>query len=172
LARPALGWYYDSTFRQIEVEAQGNVVLSSPILQIRQAPAPKVWQDLVRKVRWNGRQNLYPSNQPLVELDDVSIKASSGFDTWNRLWKRPEEDSRTAAAKLKGGAGPHQSAAAREVDYWRLLPDSPGHRAGKDGHDLGADVDLLGPGPAFERWKKTPAYWQWLKDTGQIQEGK
>jgi hypothetical protein len=172
LARPALGWYYDSTFRQIEVEAQGNVVISSPILQIRQAPGPKVWQDLVRKVRWSGRENLYPANQPLVELDDVGIKASSGFDTWNRLWERPEKDSRAATAKLKGGAGPHQSAAAREVDYWRLLPDSPGHHAGKDGHDLGADMGLLGPGPAYERWKTTPAYRQWLKDTGQIQEGK
>jgi len=23
--------------------------------------------------------------------------------------------------------------------------------------DLGANVDLVGPGPAFERWRKTPA---------------
>jgi hypothetical protein len=172
LARPALGCYYDSTFRQIEVEAQGNVVISSPVLQIRQAPAPQVWQDLVRKARWSGRQNLYPANHPLVALDGEGIKASSGLDTWNRLWGRPEDDSRAATAKLKGGAGPHQSAAARGVDYWRLLPDSPGHHAGKDGNDLGADVDLVGPGPAYERWKKTPAYPQWLKDTGQVQGGK
>ena len=31
----------------------------------------------------------------------------------------------------------------------------------------GADVDLVGPGPAYERWRKTPAYQQWLKDSGQ-----
>src|SRR6185369_7933420 len=43
-----------------------------------------------------------------------------------------------------------------------------GYRAGKDGKDLGADVDLVGPGAAYERWKKTPAYQQWLKDTGQL----
>jgi hypothetical protein len=46
-----------------------------------------------------------------------------------------------------------------------LRPDSAGYRAGKD---LGADVDLVGPGPAYERWKKTPDYQQWLKDTKQV----
>ena len=51
---------------------------------------------------------------------------------------------------------------------FRLRPDSAGYRAGKDGKDLGADVDLVGPGPAYERWKKTPEYQQWLKDTKQV----
>ena len=52
-------------------------------------------------------------------------------------------------------------------DDFRLRPDSPGYKAGKDGKDLGADVDLVGPGAAYERWKKTPEYQQWLKETGQ-----
>jgi hypothetical protein len=43
-----------------------------------------------------------------------------------------------------------------------------GYRAGKDGKDLGADVDLVGPGAAYKRWKKTPEYQQWLRDTGQV----
>ena len=29
-------------------------------------------------------------------------------------------------------------------------------------------MDLVGPGPAYERWKKTPEYQQWLKDTEQV----
>ena len=29
-------------------------------------------------------------------------------------------------------------------------------------------MDLVGPGPAYERWKKTPEYQQWLKDTEQF----
>lgn len=53
---------------------------------------------------------------------------------------------------------------------FRLRPDSAGYRAGKDGKDLGADIDLVGPGAAYERWKKTPAYQQWLKDTGQVKK--
>ena len=57
-------------------------------------------------------------------------------------------------------------------DDFRLRPDSAGYRAGKDGKDLGADVDLVGPGPAYERWKKTPEYQQWLKDTNQVTKAK
>ena len=53
---------------------------------------------------------------------------------------------------------------------FRLRPDSAGYRAGKDGKDLGADVDLVGPGPAYERWKKMPEYQQWLKETGQAKK--
>jgi hypothetical protein len=55
-------------------------------------------------------------------------------------------------------------------DDFRLHPDSGGYHAGSDGKDLGADVDLVGPGPAYERWKKTPEYQQWLKDTGQFKD--
>jgi hypothetical protein len=51
---------------------------------------------------------------------------------------------------------------------FRLRPDSAGYQAGKDKKDLGADVDLVGPGKAYERWKKTPEYQQWLKDTGHL----
>ena len=50
---------------------------------------------------------------------------------------------------------------------FRLRFDSAGYRAGPDGKDLGADVDLVGPGAAYERWKQTPEYRQWLKETGQ-----
>ncbi len=47
---------------------------------------------------------------------------------------------------------------------FRLHPKSPGKGAAKDGRDLGADVDLVGPGEAYERWKKTPQYQEWLKE--------
>jgi hypothetical protein len=29
-------------------------------------------------------------------------------------------------------------------------------QAGNGGKDLGADVDLVGPGKAYEAWKRTP----------------
>jgi hypothetical protein len=53
------------------------------------------------------------------------------------------------------------------LEDFRLHPDSVGHAAGSDGQDLGADVSLVGPGPAYERCKKTPAYQEWLKSTEQ-----
>jgi hypothetical protein len=49
------------------------------------------------------------------------------------------------------------------ADDFRLHPQSAGARAGEDGRDLGADVDLVGPGPAYERWRATPAYQEWRK---------
>ena len=45
----------------------------------------------------------------------------------------------------------------------RLAADSLGKGKGKGGNDLGANVDLVGPGAAYERWKKTPAYETWQK---------
>jgi serine/threonine protein kinase len=57
-------------------------------------------------------------------------------------------------------------------DDFRLRRDSPGKGAGAGGDDLGADVDLVGPGPAYKRWKKTPHYQQWLKETGQVRAGR
>ena len=53
---------------------------------------------------------------------------------------------------------------------FRLRADSAGYKAAKDGKDLGADVDLVGPGSAYERWKKTPEYQQWLKDTAHVKK--
>ena len=53
-------------------------------------------------------------------------------------------------------------------EAFRLLIDSAGFRASPDGKDLGADVDLVGPGEAYERWKKTPEYAKWLKETEEM----
>ena len=48
---------------------------------------------------------------------------------------------------------------------FRLASDSAGKGTGPDGMDLGADVDLVGPGAAYERWKTTAEYQQWLQET-------
>ena len=50
----------------------------------------------------------------------------------------------------------------------RLRAGRPGDKAGKDGKHLGADEDLVGPGPAYERWKTTSEYQDWLKEIGQM----
>jgi hypothetical protein len=51
---------------------------------------------------------------------------------------------------------------------FRLRPDSAGYRARSDGKDLGVDVDTVGPGPSYERFKKTPEYQKWLSEMGQV----
>jgi hypothetical protein len=58
--------------------------------------------------------------------------------------------------------------AAVVPEDFRLTADSTGKGKGEDGKDLGADLDLVGPGAAYERWRQTKEYQQWLKDTGPV----
>jgi Protein kinase domain len=89
---------------------------------------------------------------------------------WRKFWHSAETRSIDGEIRYQGGdlAGRLASGAAKLTPKdFRLRPDSAGYRAGVDSKDLGADVDLVGPGPAYERWKKTPSYQQWLKETAQ-----
>jgi hypothetical protein len=79
---------------------------------------------------------------------------------WQRLGKAGDSGS-AGAIRYEGGdvfAGMTNTPERVTPADFRLRGDSAGYRAGRDGKDLGADVDLVGPGPAYERWKKTPQY--------------
>jgi hypothetical protein len=94
-----------------------------------------------------------------------------GLAEWNQFWGLQGTDSLQGPLRLKGTNLLARVATAPETvtpDDFRLLPDSTGKGAGPGGRDLGPDVDLVGPGLAYEYWKKTPAYQQWLQDTGQV----
>ena len=54
---------------------------------------------------------------------------------------------------------------------FRLAKGSPGQGAGPGGKDLGADVDRVGPGAAYERWKKTPEFQEWRKKADDLMAG-
>jgi hypothetical protein len=45
----------------------------------------------------------------------------------------------------------------------RLDPGMLGNGAGRGGTDVGADVALVGPGEAYQRWTKTADYHEWRK---------
>src|SRR6185436_11012863 len=89
----------------------------------------------------------------------------SDAGTWQQLFGLENAPALSRDVRFEGGSLPQrvnmnpQSVTAAD---FRLRADSAGYRAGKDGKDLGADVDLVGPGPAYERWKKTPEYQEWL----------
>jgi hypothetical protein len=92
---------------------------------------------------------------------------------WDRFWTQKDTGSVEGDIRFQGGDLVTRALATPEkltAEDFRLRPDSVGYRAGKDGKDLGADVDLVGPGPAYERWKKTPEYQQWLKESGQVKK--
>jgi hypothetical protein len=127
---------------------------------------------LQRLLEWRGEWNVYPAGSHYVRWHTSGkvepLRGPKGLDEWKKFSGSQDTDSRDGRVRFHGG-----SLLAREnldqlaPDDFRLRPDSAGYRAGKDGKDLGADLDLVGPGPAYERWKKTPEYQQWLKETGQ-----
>ena len=92
---------------------------------------------------------------------------------WGRFWGAAEAEAIEGHVRYQGGDLLSREAIAPEkltAEDFRLHSDSAGYRAGEDGKDLGADVDLVGPGPAYERWKKTREYQEWLKETGQAKK--
>jgi hypothetical protein len=105
------------------------------------------------------------------------VKNAAPLDDWRQLWNSPETGSVEGRPLFVGGAlfrapghSPVQFTLAPDQltpEVLRFHGESLGYAAGPDGKDLGADIDLVGPGPAYERWKKTPAYQEWLKESGQ-----
>ena len=122
---------------------------------------------------WQGRGNLYGDHLLAwcVGSKRIPPHGPQSLADWKQFWKSSETGSLQGRVRYQGGDLLSRVAATPETitpEDFRLRPDSAGYRAGKDGKDLGADVDLVGPGPAYERWKKTPEYQQWLKDTKQV----
>jgi hypothetical protein len=129
---------------------------------------------LLHLLQWQGERNLFASGSVSVmwtaAWEPQSPHGPKSLKEWKKFWGSTEADSLEGRPRFQGGNLLSRSEADLDQltpDDFRLRPDSAGYRAGKDGKDLGADVDLVGPGPAYERWKKTPEYQKWLKDTKQ-----
>jgi hypothetical protein len=176
------------------IETADNIMDANHVFECLQHPgslpeksqlSPVEAEDfLLRLVRWREQRNLYPKGITYLSLKVSNQKGSKSLTPtqggkslaeWNKFWGLAETASIDGAIRFQGDykklferpAGP---SAWKETspEVLRLRPDSAGYRAGKDGRDLGADIDLVGPGAAYERWKKTPAYQDWLKKTGQV----
>jgi serine/threonine protein kinase/WD40 repeat protein len=173
-ARPlrlkASGNLLDGQVQVLELR-QGADLLSraGPLPQARDAQAL-----LGRLVAWDEHSNVYPETVDLLGLYLESprpLPAGKSLADWNRFWGVKDSAAERGKIRYRGGdlrlRGVTQLEQVTAEDF-RLQADSPGHRAGQQGRDLGADVDLVGPGPAYERWQKTPEYLRWLKDTGQL----
>jgi len=174
----------------IRLEAYENILEGQDgILDVRQwngslvagkpRPTNEIEQLLPRLVAWRAERNLYhPSNgflshSSVEELPQPSPRIKS-LEDWRRLWGSPDSAAVQGRPSYQGGNLFARSSHAPEKlssSDFRLSPDRIGYRAGKEARDLGADVDLVGPGKAYERWKKSPEYAQWLKDTGRALAG-
>ena len=109
----------------------------------------------------------------MYDPDDAEMESEIGADlaAWNRFWGLQNTGSTEGLVRFHGGdlnakadANPEQLT----PEDFRLRPDSAGYQAAPDGKDLGADIDLVGPGEAYERWKQTPEYQEWQKETREL----
>ena len=96
----------------------------------------------------------FPGGRPILTLDD-----------WSHFWGSKRPDALLAPARFQGYDFRAKIDFLTAADF-RLKADSPGKGQGVGGRDLGAAVDLVGPGLALEGWRKTADYQDWLKRTG------
>jgi serine/threonine protein kinase/TusA-related sulfurtransferase len=129
---------------------------------------------LKRLVAWHEQRNAYSSNATLLllakrdQLIDITWDRTK-LAEWNAFWGIDNTGSVQGTLAFQGGdlqKKAQESPAALVPADFRLTKASIGKGKRSDGKDLGADLDLVGPGPAYEKWKQTKGYEQWLRDTG------
>jgi len=165
----ASGCIFDAPFMVVMHEDKPFLARLSPQPQDAKAV-------LLRMLDWRDRGNLYAPGGSLLIWNNAPEGVAREFGPrsladWKKHWATGGGDAVEGRVKYQGGdllARLRTTPEKLTPEDFRLRPDSAGYRAGTDGKDLGADVDLVGPGAAYERWKKTPDYQQWLVETGQI----
>jgi hypothetical protein len=90
---------------------------------------------------------------------------------WEHFWGLKETGNIQAKVRFKNSEALTQKEGLTAADF-RLVTGSPGQGVLPGGKDVGADVDLVGPGPAYERWRQAPEYQEWQKKTAEIMAGK
>jgi hypothetical protein len=162
----------DATFRALSV-LTGPEWLHK---DARPMSAEEARRLLLRVMTWREQRNLYcndltfltirqkkknPRN-PNLDFTDEPMPGCHTLADWKRTWKAGDSGSTQGVIRYQADDMFDKMVSTRitPADF-RLRRDSAGYRASKDGKDLGADVELVGPGPAYERWKKTPEYQEW-----------
>jgi WD40 repeat protein len=105
-------------------------------------------------------------------------KSVSMFKTlaeWHQFWGIAKSTSQVGTPVYQGGdiydRALKDPAQLTPADF-RLAKGSPGKGKCPGGKDLGADVDKVGPGPAYDRWRQTAEYREWHKRTAELLTGK
>jgi formylglycine-generating enzyme required for sulfatase activity len=107
-----------------------------------------------------------PANTPLIPTGSYRTLAD-----WKRFWGLPDLDAREGEMRFQGEeiwARLQQDVRFVTPADFRLIKGSPGQGVLPGGKDIGANVDLVGPGDAYERWKKTPDHQEWRKKADEL----
>ncbi len=170
-------------FRMVSFKAVGNVFQSRLRFGAvedwdNERPfRPDAFADWYRAhVAWEARDNLFAVNGDffvITDFDDgrrqeLTWKTSKD---WQTFWKVDKAPGIEGNPRFVGGdlleRLQKEPLSLTAADF-RLEKGSPGQGAGPDGKDLGADVDKVGPGAAYEKWQKTPEYQEWRKKTEEL----
>src|SRR5262245_9133240 len=110
---------------------------------------------------WHEERNLYKAGSEFISMSfagpAVPLPGLKNLDDWRRFWGSAAVDARQGPIKYRGGNVVARVANAPEKltpEDFRLQPESAGYHTGENARDLGAAVELVGPGKAYERWKK------------------
>jgi hypothetical protein len=178
----------DQSAQPIRVQASENVFDTGDLLTLNQRTGPNSPGPLLgaaeaqalapRLFDWHGTRNVFSVHRHLAlntgEFGKESLPLSTpikSLQDWRDFLNAEETDSLEGQPRYQGGPLLDRIRSAvvhLTPDDFRLRAGSLGYRAGPDGKDLGADIDFVGPGAAYERWKQTTEYQEWLKETGQL----
>jgi serine/threonine protein kinase len=141
---------------------------------VRGGSAPRQESELQalfrRLASWRERHNVYGQVPHFLSVNSTSTKIQNSVKTlpeWRSFWGLERTDALHGAVRFRDGAAlgaPDFAVETIRPDDFRLDPTSAGYRASPEQRDLGADMDIVGPGEPYFRWKQTPAYRAWLKD--------
>jgi hypothetical protein len=134
-----------------------------------------------RRFPRKGSNNLYRAGVGILQFQEsfgdrrsrFTIASDDHLESWQQFLGHPEPGSIVGIIRYSGGNLRKKAALVpKELtpNDFRLRPDSAGYQAGPDGKDLGADVDLVGPGEAYQRWKETRGYQQWREETRKLMQ--
>lgn len=123
---------------------------------------------------WQEERNVYVAGAPFLtgwdgqKLLEVGKDVKSLEDWRARYWKLGATSSVRGEIHFSGPFSERQDLEKITSGQFRLGPGSAGKGMAPGGRDAGADVDAVGPGPAYDAWRVTPDYRQWLVETGQL----
>jgi hypothetical protein len=110
---------------------------------------------LKRTLGWRDERNLYQTSRYMDFNDRIDHVRK-----WEDFWELKHARSLQGQVRFKLG---DVIAPNAPPEAFRLQTQSLGQAAGRDNLDLGANVDRVGPGDPYERWRKTAEYREWLK---------
>jgi hypothetical protein len=146
----------------------GPVVGNLNLMEDNELPADDVLKTVMKQLNvWKEEGNLYHFDKHFFHANagQPSRAVLPTYQDWRQLWGLDTPPCLEGKALFQGGAllaNPEQDLLTIQPADFRLAKGSPSKGAGPGGKDLGADVDLVGPGEAYEKWKKTPEYQEWL----------